>query len=141
MGRFKLDPEAGGYRVTLAPAVQWVLSVLMDHLLAQAWGPLEFATRLGTDEESFAALRRRINAGTAAADPGELPRRLDEDQFPLVTLDELHVLACTLSVPRQLLAAERAFFEHFRFYREEAAQLERSLVAAVAAAPGTYATG
>jgi hypothetical protein len=140
MGRFRLDPEAGGYRVTLAPAVQWAVSVLMDYLLAQAWGPLEFATRLGTDAESFAALRRRVNAGAAAPDPAELPRRLDEDQFPLVTLDELHVLACALSVPRQSVAAERAFFERFHFYREEAAELERSLVAA-AAAPGTYAAG
>lgn len=139
MGRFKLDLEAGGYRVTLAPAMQWALTVLMDYLLAQEWGPLEFATRLGTDKVSFAALRRRVNAGPAA-DLTDLPRRLDEDQFPLVTLDELHVLACTLSVPRQLLAAERAFYEHFRFYREEAEQLERSLVAA-AAAPGTHAAG
>jgi hypothetical protein len=140
MGRFKLDLEADGYRVTLAPAIQWALSVLMDYLLAQQWGPLEFSTRLGTDRASFAGLRRRVNAGPAAADPYDLPRRLGEDQFPLLTAAELHVLACVLSVPRQLIGADREFYERFRFYRDDAAQLERSLVAA-AMAPGTYALG
>lgn len=116
MQRFKLAMDSGGFRLTLrSPALRALTVQLMDFLLSQNWNSLEFQARLGCDGNAFERLRRRF-----------------DDEHPLVTLEELHVIHCVFATARLVISPERTFYERFRFYYEDTFDLERDLTQAVA---------